>query len=782
MRKKLIILVFVFLGPAVVFIKPAVSADESLLGWWKLDDNQGTTVLDSSGRENHGTINNPNGGLGTDGSVWDIDPDRGTILSLNGDNVDGAYVSAGTIPAMSLVNSFTWAFWAKQDAAQGNNDDVILGNRWNGSTWIKFTPSLFEFGGNSPDTSLNYDNIPPDIWIHHAVVKDRTHYIYYRDGENSAENNIYNTSGDAIPFLMGGDVDGERWRGRLSHVRIYNRALSEDEIHVIMRGEPYLSSEPDPENGATDLPRDNLILKWRPGIFAETHDVYLGTVLDEVKNTERADTLGVLKIRDLGVEAFELDRLEFDRKYYWRVDEVNVPPDLTIYKGDIWNFTTEPLAYPIPGDNITATASGFTEGQVPENTINDSGMDTNSLHSNATAAMWLSDTSEPGSAWIQFEFDRAFKLHEISVWNYNGQLFLPGYGFKDVKIEYSDDGTNWTQMENVPEFARSTGTNSYAANTTVEFGDMIIKAVRITALSNWGSGIYNKYGLSEVHFMQIPQRARKPDPDDGESDVPIDVTLGWRPGREAAEHNMYFGTDRQAVEDGTTPPETVGQAGYGPMSLDLGSTYYWRIDEVNNAEIPALWQDDTWTFTTTEYLIVEDFESYNDIPIEADGSNLIYNKWMDGWTLNNGSTIGYFEAFQPTMETDIVHGGRQSVPLFYDNKSAIYSEVTVNITELEIGSDWTKGSPETLVIWFYGDPNNAAEQMYVKVNDAKVNFDTDLTRSHWQELIVDLDPLGTNMNDVVTISLGFEKRGAAGGSGMIFLDDILLYRPKSEPN
>jgi hypothetical protein len=200
MREKLIFFGFFLLVTALVQTNAVKGADSNLLGWWKLDDGEGAIVFDSSGKDNHGTINNPNGGLGTDGSVWDIDPDRNVVLSFNGDNTNGAYVSAGTIPAMTPENSFTWAFWAKQDAAQGNNDDIILGNRWNGSTWIKFTPSFFEFGGSSPDTSINYDNLPADTWIHHAVVKEGTHYIYYRDGINSSEKNISNTS-QSLPFL-----------------------------------------------------------------------------------------------------------------------------------------------------------------------------------------------------------------------------------------------------------------------------------------------------------------------------------------------------------------------------------------------------------------------------------------------------------------------------------------------------------------------------------------------------------------------------------------------------
>ena len=131
---------------------------------------------------------------------------------------------------------------------------------------------------------------------------------------------------------------------------------------------------------------------------------------------------------------------------------------------------------------------------------------------------------------------------------------------------------------------------------------MAARKVRITANSNWGdSPIFNKYGLSEVRFLHIPVAARQPSPNSGAADVAIDATLTWRSGREAAEHNVYLSTDQQAVTDGTAPAATVHQAGYSPSSLVLGTTYFWRVDEVNQTETPAVWPGDVWTFTTADY-------------------------------------------------------------------------------------------------------------------------------------------------------------------------------------
>ncbi|MHC4366515.1 MAG: hypothetical protein ACYSW8_02755, partial [Planctomycetota bacterium] len=256
-------------------------------------------------------------------------------------------------------------------------------------------------------------------------------------------------------------------------------------------------------------------------------------------------------------------------------------------------------------------------------------------------------------------------------------------------------------------------------------------------------------------------------------------------GRQAAEHNVYLSTDEQAVIDGTVPVDTVTEASYS-SSLDMDSTYYWRVDEVNVAETPATVPGNVWSFTTQQFLVVDDFESYNDIPAEEEGSNLIYMTWPDGFDnpATNGSTIGYTEAFQPTMETATVHGGKQSVPLMYDNSTASSSEVTVDPAGLAIGRNWTVGSPQTLVLWFHGSPGNAVtEQMYLKLNGAKVTYPgdaADIAEPRWKQWNIDLAAFGANLSNVTEFGIGFERTGAIGGAGTVFIDDILLYSSAPE--
>ncbi|MHC4302227.1 MAG: discoidin domain-containing protein, partial [Planctomycetota bacterium] len=553
-----------------------------------------------------------------------------------------------------------------------------------------------------------------------------------------------------------------------------NLATLPDELPKKAKG---VSSNPNPGDGAINVPRD-VGLSWTPGAFAKTHDVYFGTSFVNVNDAGRTNPLGVLASQGQSESTYD-PLLDLGQTYYWRIDEVNAPPDSTVFKGEVWSFTVEPTGYPIEDVNATASSANMpTEG--PENTVNTSGLDDDDLHSSESAHMWLSSVLDPNTPWIQYDFDKVLKLHQMQVWNYNSTVeSLIGFGVREATIEYSVDGVTWAALGTTHEFARAPGLPGLAADTTIDFGGVSAKHVKITANSNWG-GIVAQVGLSEVRLLSVPVRAREANPASGATDVDADATLSFRAGREAAGHNVYLSTDEQAVIDGNVPVITVTEPGYA-SSLDLASTYYWRIDEVNEAETPATWQGDIWSFSTQEYIVVEDFESYNDITAEEEGSNLIYGTWADGVEnpANGGSTVGYNVPFEPTMETSIVYDGRQSVPLFYDNTAAAHSEITANVADLQGGSDWAKHGIKALTLRFHGDPNNSiTDQLYVKVNGSKVLYDGDvdaLTRTGWQMWYVDLASIGAGLSNVTTLSIGFERVGAVGGQGVVYLDGIRLY-------
>jgi hypothetical protein len=171
----------------------------------------------------------------------------------------------------------------------------------------------------------------------------------------------------------------------------------------------------------------------------------------------------------------------------------------------------------------------------------------------------------------------------------------------------------------------------------------------------------------------------------------VDTGLDWRPGRDVASHKVYLSTDRAAVANGTAGATTVADHRYNPGALKFGTTYYWRVDEANTIAYPG----EVWKFTTQEYAIVDDFETYTD----EDGKR-IYQTWIDGETNKTGSRTAYPES--PFAERTVVHTGLQSMPLEYNNvETPFYSETERTLLPTQ---NWTLNGADTLTLWFRGNP------------------------------------------------------------------------------
>lgn len=185
------------------------------------------------------------------------------------------------------------------------------------------------------------------------------------------------------------------------------------------------------------------------------------------------------------------------------------------------------------------------------------------------------------------------------------------------------------------------------------------------------------------------------------------LPLSWSAGDNAAEHDVYFGTDMDAVDNADESDTTGVYRGrqnattYTPSeAIEWGSgPYYWRIDQVNNDGTISVGR--LWNFTVADFVLVDDFESYTD---DDAAGEAIWQHWIDGFGVNaNGSQVGY--VLPPYAEQTIVHGGRQSMPLSYDNTGG----VTNSEAALKLGSpprNWTEDSVTELSIWFQGRPGS----------------------------------------------------------------------------
>ena len=88
------------------------------------------------------------------------------------------------------------------------------------------------------------------------------------------------------------------------------------------------------------------------------------------------------------------------------------------------------------------------------------------------------------SHWIMYDFDKPYKFSQMHIWNTNDPDHL-GAGLKDVSIDYSMDGRNWTQAGEFT-FEQAMGISTYEGSIGPDLEGIQAQFILITALDNWG--------------------------------------------------------------------------------------------------------------------------------------------------------------------------------------------------------------------------------------------------------------------------------------------------------
>jgi hypothetical protein len=526
---------------------------------------------------------------------------------------------------------------------------------------------------------------------------------------------------------------------------------------------------PSPADGGSDVMIDAQ-LSWSEGdsILPLKHHVFFGT--DE---TEVADGTGDTDKGILEEAAYDPGLLNADTTYYFRVNEVELLGGER--EGSIWSFKT---VEPGPGKVVREWWFDISGSNVSNLTGNDR------YPNDPDGSEFVSYLQGP-TDWAEQYGSRL-----------RGWLFAPESGSYTFLIEAEDEGEIRLSTDEDPANAvtiASTAGEAESQPVALEAGNryyiealMKENTIGDSIMVSWQRPGHTMEVISADYIGATPYLAEKAyasTPADGASDISQTAALSWSPGVYAASHQLYFGTDADAVQNAdTSSPEykgtrDLGSESYDPGQLEWFTTYYWRIDEANDTNPESPWTGSLWSFTTANFLIVDDMESYNDLDPADPESNRIFNVWIDGFDnpATNGSVVGY--ATVPFAEQTIVHGGSQSMPFGYDNAVG-KSEATLTLTDQR---DWTANGVSTLVIWYIGDAANAAETMYVMLNGSATvdNSDPDAAQVlAWTEWTIDLQTFadqGVNLTNVNTITLGL--RSVTGGTGMLYFDDIRLYPP-----
>jgi hypothetical protein len=135
-----------------------------------------------------------------------------------------------------------------------------------------------------------------------------------------------------------------------------------------------------------------------------------------------------------------------------------------------------------------------------------------------------------------------------------------------------------------------------------------------------------------------------PDPKDGALHKDTWITLSWSPGDYAVSHDVYLGDNYDDVSNATADSDvfrgnqtlTYFVAGFPgfpyPEGLVPGASYYWRIDEVNEADPNSPWKGDVWSFS------IPPKTAYN--PDPADGAEFVDpNDAILSWTPGFGAIL-----------------------------------------------------------------------------------------------------------------------------------------------
>ncbi|HUT30971.1 MAG TPA: hypothetical protein VMX13_14355 [Sedimentisphaerales bacterium] len=304
-----------------------------------------------------------------------------------------------------------------------------------------------------------------------------------------------------------------------------------------------------------------------------------------------------------------------------------------------------------------------------------------------------------------------------------------------------------------------------------------------------------------------------PHPHDGDVNVPHDANITWMPGDGAFWHDVYLGTDWNDVNDANSSlpvgagaykgRQSLGNELYDPCGLlELNTTYYWRIDEVNDGNVITC-KGPIWRFTAADFVILDNFEQY-DL-----GDNHIQYTWYDQYSQEWGEATGAW--LELATEPNYVHSGNQAMSYSYDTDDPwadlAYAEAWLPLDEIGGFQDWTSHDVRLLTLFFYGDADNdvnETEQMYVGIMDtsglyAEMRYGdhpgehlSDVKVPQWQRWLIPLvwftdgnsaAPNDVNFASIANVHIGFGNRRnpIAAGKGIVYFDDIRLYPPLCLP-
>jgi hypothetical protein len=620
-------------------------ATEAILGIWLLDEGTGDTTEDASGNGHDGTL--------VGGPKW-IAGHFGNALDFSGSS---SYVDCGNAEALN-VEIFSISFWCYIPNTQGWNHMISRGEHhgsgnpgavnWGVMMYADQETILYEAFNDTAKPSVSA-NTTIGEWHHVVATHSGTEMELYHDGQSAGTSS---TTGilldESLPLFIGAQSrasgPSDYFDGSIDDVGYFNTVLTPEDIEEIMN--------------------DGLA-----GFIGSTTVARNPQPADGGLHEDTWVTLS-WKGSDLAVSHDVYLGSDFD-------EVNNATRDSEVFRGN------QALTFYVAG----FPGFAYPDGLVPGLTYD-----------------WRIDEvndANPESPW------------KGDVWSFS---IPPKKAYNPIPADGSDSVLTDVRLSWTPGFG--------AKLHTVYFGDDFDTVASATVGIPAGGASYNPGPLkaAKVYYWRIDEfdglatykgdvwsfstlgGITNPNPPDAAIDITQTPTLTWTAAIPAAAHEIYLGTDPEAVRNATTAsPEykgakPLGDETFEPGKLAWNTTYYWRVDETNDVNPDSPWKGPVWSFTTAGFAIVEDFESYTD---DDANNEAIWQHWIDGFGVaDNGSQVGYL--LPPYAEQTIIHGGLQSMPLLYNNQAGVTnSEAALTLTTTR---DWTEEGVAELSLWFHGLP------------------------------------------------------------------------------
>ena len=718
-----------------------------MVAYYPMDEGLGTLVKDFSGFGHDGVaLVEPN---------WvDSAPNFGKAIYFDGTDPTPYWIDCGRWNPSEEKGEISVTCWIKWGGNNGTWQGIV-GKR---DGWDEVSTMWYlEIYG--PNASIKFSSrgeaildvgfgqeVPEEEWIHIGVSFDGTDIYLYVDGEEAEkEIQVNGVADESAKFSFGPNTDGtitigcdnrggaNAFFGTIDEVRLFDTALKQDEIADVMFDvgtPPGLARAPKPKDAKTEVPRD-MVLSWRGGLSADTHNLYFGTDFNDVNEASPDDPRDVLIDQGMTETSYDpLGLLEFEKTYYWRVDEVNDSDPNSPWRGNVWSFTI--ANYDLIDDFESYNDNNIIYETWSDYFINNTGMTVGYFDPPYVEQ----DIVLTGKKSMPLNYDNDGTVNEGTAIEKSGTSF---YSETELQLAEAQD---WTK-DNLDSLSLSfIGRPAYSSSFMEEpAGTYTIEAA--------GADIWNT--ADEFHFaykelasnqtISIIAKVESLDPINKDSKAGIMIRDSLDPGaRNAAllltpdpEKGLRYQT-RVTTDGGTT-------RGDNDMDPNAMAPYWLKLERSSGGLIRSGYSEDGSNWKSFSLKVV---------------------------SMTSPVYVGLaVTSHDPATVTN-----------------AVFSNVTISGT----GGDQSWSAQDI------GIPINDPQPMYVflngNANAAIYHDDANASLiSNWTEWNIPLQSFadkGVDLTNVNSLGIGIGEREnpQADGEGRVYIDDIRLYIPRdtSDPN